>query len=109
MKHNWAFQGVKTGRASLIQIAIYKCDDCEREERIYLNATKALVEILTYDDCIVEPKESTVIQELDNDINNLSLELFENLVKRVDKLERYRIRKDDTLRKDEYGNWWTKK
>ncbi len=51
MKHNWAFQEVKQGPASLIPIATYKCDTCERIERIYLNATNALVEILTLDDC----------------------------------------------------------
>jgi hypothetical protein len=51
MKHEWSLQGVKKGTASLIPIASYKCDICGKIEHIYLDATKALVEILSLNDC----------------------------------------------------------
>lgn len=52
MKHEWALQEVKQGAATLVPIVTYKCDKCERIENIYLDATRALVEILSSNDCI---------------------------------------------------------
>ena len=49
MKHDWKFVNTLEGPTG--PLVLYSCNKCDREERIYLFATKALVEFLTADDC----------------------------------------------------------
>ncbi len=59
MKHEWRFINILLGPKG--PNAIYNCKKCDREEDIYIDATKALVEFLTADDC--KGKESELILE----------------------------------------------